>query len=130
MKTNYWDEGYSIGIEEIDSQHERLLEILNSLNEVRKEKNINELIEIFENLICYAKEHFETEENYMDKTIYSDYEFHKKEHDFFVKELEKIEKELVENNVYVGLSMAIFLKDWFVNHILKTDKFMIPYLKF
>ena len=41
---------------------------------------------------------------------------------------EEINKEIYGKNVYVSLSMRIFLTDWLVGHILKTDKGLIPYI--
>lgn len=64
----------------------------------------------------------------MKKINYPKYEEHKLEHKFFIDKLEEINKEIYEKNVYVSLSMRIFLTDWLVDHILKTDKGLIPYI--
>ena len=64
----------------------------------------------------------------MKKINYPKYVEHKEEHKFFIDKLEEINKEIYEKNVYISLSMRIFLKDWLINHILKTDREIIPYI--
>ena len=128
MEKIQWLAEYNIGLELIDTQHQKLVEILNNLNEVKKEKNIESLIRAFHDLICYSRIHFFDEEEIMKKINYPKYEEHKLEHKFFIDKLEEINKEIYEKNVYVSLSMRIFLTDWLVDHILTTDKGLIPYI--
>ena len=128
MEKIQWLGEYNIGLELIDTQHQKLVEILNNLNEIKKEKNIERLIRGFHDLICYSRIHFFDEEEIMKKINYPKYEEHKLEHKFFIDKLEEINKEIYEKNVYISLSMRIFLKDWLINHILKTDREIIPYI--
>lgn len=58
MEKIQWLAEYNIGLELIDTQHQKLVEILNNLNEVKKEKNIESLIRVFHDLICYSRIHF------------------------------------------------------------------------
>lgn len=123
-----WSTEYNIGLEPIDTQHQKLVEILNNLNEIKREKDMESLIRIFHDLICYSRIHFFDEEEIMKKINYPKYVEHKEEHKFFIDKLEEINKEIYEKNVYISLSMRIFLKDWLINHILKTDREIIPYI--
>ncbi len=128
MEKIKWSTEYNIGLEPIDTQHQKLVEILNNLNEVKREKDMESLIRIFHDLICYSRIHFFDEEEIMKKINYPKYVEHKEEHKFFIDKLEEINKEIYEKNVYISLSMRIFLKDWLINHILKTDREIIPYI--
>lgn len=128
MEKIKWSAEYNIGIEPIDTQHQKLVEILNNLNEIKKEKDMESLIRVFHDLICYSRIHFFDEEEIMKKISYPKYEEHKEEHKFFIDKLEEINKEIYEKNVYISLSMRIFLTDWLVGHILKTDRGLIPYI--
>ena len=128
MEKIKWSTEYNIGLEPIDTHHQKLVEILNNLNEVKREKDMESLIRIFHDLICYSRIHFFDEEEIMKKINYPKYVEHKEEHKFFIDKLEEINKEIYEKNVYISLSMRIFLKDWLINHILKTDREIIPYI--
>ena len=88
MEKIQWLGEYNIGLELIDTQHQKLVEILNNLNEIKKEKNIESLIRVFHDLICYSRIHFFDEEEIMKKINYPKYEEHKLEHKFFIDKLE------------------------------------------
>lgn len=129
MEKVEWDESYNIGVEVIDNQHKGLFEILNELNEIRKEKDINKLRITLNKLKDYAKVHFADEEKIMKSVEYPNLLSHLGEHSYFVDQVKKMEKELEDENVYITLSMLVFLKEWLTNHILKKDRELLPYIQ-
>lgn len=128
MEKIIWSEKYNIGVESIDSQHEYLIGIINEMISNKKNMDIKELRLILNKLITYANVHFNDEENLMLETNYPKVMEHKKLHDYFIEELETLEKEIELENIYVTFDMLIFLSKWFVNHISLNDREIMPYL--
>ncbi len=128
MKDTGWSEKLSVGNKTIDGQHQYLINLMSQI--IFSRKNKRDLVYIngvIHKLYEYAVLHFFTEEDLMKQLDYPNYESHKKEHEFFIKELEKFEKEALEGNVYVNFEIMIFLKKWLINHIQVTDKDLMPY---
>lgn len=117
-----WEDNYSIGMNEIDEQHQVLFDIINHLwEEVISRDRGAKVLSTLEELERYTVTHFTAEETFMRTHDYSGFEAHKKQHDGFIGRLRK-EREAVEAGAPVSLDMINFLKDWLINHILVQDK--------
>ena len=68
MQNVEWKQELSVGIETIDEDHKRLIELTNTLiNAIDKDIPKEELKTIFEELEAYTHYHFEREEGFMDE---------------------------------------------------------------
>ena len=124
-----WQDEYSVGVKELDEQHQHLLNIINTLlKEQRDEYNAVKLSEAISSLIHYAYVHFATEERYLAQTQFPDLKKHILEHvDFIMKTLElsfKVKKGSKDNR----LELLRYLKSWFSSHVLGVDRLYIPFL--
>lgn len=125
-----WSSKYHIGINEIDSQHKILVDIINKLyasfgsNSTKKEikKNLNELLD-------YTVYHFGNEEKYFAKFGYKDSPAHLAQHQKFIERIKKFADEFEDGDSTVSLDIINFLKDWLINHILKIDSRYVPLFK-
>ncbi len=125
-----WKDDYSFGVEEIDNQHKKMFEIINTLHDYMlagKSKNI--LSGIIKELKDYTVYHFSTEEKYFDMYDYPEKDNHKKEHNDFVGRVKEIEQEFEDGKIFISVKIMNFLKDWLRNHILGTDKKYAPFFK-
>ncbi len=76
-----WDDKYSVGISIIDNEHKKLIGIMNKAIVLEQNSsNPKEITEVLNEMNKYAQTHFATEETYMVKFNYPDYEQHRKEH--------------------------------------------------
>ncbi len=118
-----WSSGYSVGVAEIDSQHKKLIDMINSLHSAMTEnKGADVSKKIVFDIVAYTQTHFECEENYMRKFNYQGYPSHKKEHDEFAQKAISL-KERVEGKGFVlSLEILNMLKAWLQGHIMGTDK--------
>ena len=83
-----WNDSYSVNVKEIDQQHKKLFDMLNSLLEAMKEGKGKEIVgTIIKDMQSYTVIHFGTEERYMQKFEYPDYPKHKSEHEKFISKL-------------------------------------------
>lgn len=118
-----WTPELSVGVEEIDHQHQIFLGILNSLYEiVYKAERKKELVNILRQIEAYAIFHFATEEKYFDKFDYELAEGHKKKHAELLESVLKFKERYVAEGEEVLAELIGFLEDWLVDHLAKEDK--------
>lgn len=130
MKTLEWKSEHSVGIEIIDSQHKKILALINALNEEEKGKvSAKDFFTILNDLIQYAQEHFTTEETMMKAVGYPQYLEHKQEHDAFVERVFIFNAQLQSSKGELFKEVANFLAEWYDFHILTIDKRYGPYLR-
>lgn len=124
-----WSDALSVGFDEIDEDHKKLVNIVNRLNTtvVDGEKQV-EIEDILEELLEYTGWHFRHEERLMQESEYPGFLEHKKIHEDLVKQaVELFEKYQNGDDAVPGILMP-FLKDWLAEHILGEDKKTGEYL--
>ncbi|MDT8426379.1 MAG: bacteriohemerythrin [Methyloprofundus sp.] len=123
-----WNDSYKTGIDEIDEQHKKLVDILNALNEaLTLEGNHQAIIALLDQLIDYTEYHFTSEEAFMQSHEYNatDYQKHQVTHQQFVTQIKQAQQDCHYNPDKVSDELLDFLVQWLVNHILMTDKQMV-----
>lgn|SRR5574344_421807 len=118
-----WNESYSVGVKFIDEEHKKLLEILNKhYDGVIQEKDKDFMLKTMEEMRIYTKTHFGDEERYMQKYNYGLFEMHKKEHEYFISEIQEFENSWIQGHGSLSTDISLFLKKWLLNHISIEDK--------
>jgi hemerythrin len=115
-------EKFLLHIPSIDKQHQRFLNILQQLTLQEAPKEHEQLNVIINELDDYIKLHFRFEEALMKKAGYVDLDEHIEQHRFFEKEIQELRIEYNYMNPVLFEKMVIFIKKWFLDHILNTDK--------
>ncbi len=118
-----WDDRYSVGIDSIDQQHKRLIDLINQLK-TAVDYSTDEQFErqTLDALVDYTRTHFRYEEELMEKHGYPDFERHKAEHRKMIETVEKVLEDY-EGDPDTAMENALrFLKQWLLNHINGTDK--------
>ncbi|MFC1744423.1 bacteriohemerythrin [Candidatus Riflebacteria bacterium] len=122
MSILIWDEKYCVGIGEFDRQHQKFFMLVNHLYDAVERNDGKELIERkLKGIEEFYNHHFFSEEKYMEAFSYPDFEFHRKVHRSFI---ENADKHMAEYNKSgkVPHEFLEYLRDWWTEHILKTDK--------
>ena len=123
MELIQWSDKYSVNNFLIDSQHKRLVSMINLMHESMKEgKGKETLQKILNDLVGYTKEHFLTEEAMMKKANYPGYAAHKTEHDKLTEKAVDLQKSYADGKAPLTMDVLNFLKNWLTNHIEGTDK--------
>lgn len=124
-----WSEDYSVKVNGLDNQHKKLVGLINELHSAMKEGKSREVLgRIINELISYTKFHFTAEENLMLQNKYPGYAKHKEEHEAFTKKVIEFEEKFKSGSIVLSQEVILFLKDWLINHIQRTDKNYSPYL--
>ena len=123
-----WNDNFDTGINEIDVQHKKLVELLNQLSShLAYQFKSPTMDEVFNELTAYAIHHFNSEEAIWQKYFTDDawYTAHQKTHTTFIDDILAI-KANVNGASYneVMEKIVSFLTSWLVFHIIETDKCM------
>ena len=117
-----WNQSFETNIPEVDTQHRRLVEIINTLADGIGRSSMGDLQEILGQLKEYAQYHFRTEETIMDAAGYADLAEHRDEHLAFVDQLQLFDLDIILASEGLAWDMYHFLSGWLTNHILVVDK--------
>ena len=115
-----WDEALSVGVEQIDAQHQSLVAMLNTLHDASVAGDAAIVPEIVAKLKEYALMHFATEERHMKKHKYPDLFDHMSEHAFFVSKIKDFTA-TTATEVDMLPTILEFLKKWLTEHISNID---------
>ena len=89
-----WTDDFKTGIESVDNQHRKLVEIVNKFDEAaRKGKGSRIMNEILNDLIGYTTEHFVDEERLMEDAGYDQLKQHKSQHRQLLQKVERLQFE-------------------------------------
>ena len=109
-----------VGVQIIDAQHGHMIGLVNDINRaVMSGKSDDELKLLFQELLSYAAEHFETEHQLMVKHQYPGLAAHDSQHVHLTEQLTEI-----FNRFEPGDEMRLLqtTKDWLMGHIQNADK--------
>ena len=122
MKLEFKDV-YKIGINKIDGQHRELFNIFNRLERAIARQDSEEVIgDIFDFLTKYTKEHFDLEEQYMERYKYPEFKEHKDIHHEFLEEVEDMYQRYLNGYLKITSQTQTTLFEWITKHIEQTDK--------
>jgi len=124
-----WKDDYSVGIDSIDQQHKKLLNLINQL-QTAVDYSTGEQFEreALDELVDYTKTHFTYEEGLMRDNDYPDFEPHKAQHEKMFEKVKEVLAEYEQDQDTAMANAAEYLKDWLINHINGTDKEYSSYL--
>ncbi|MCP4264901.1 MAG: hemerythrin family protein [Candidatus Brocadiaceae bacterium] len=118
-----WNEKYSVNISIIDKEHKRLIRIINEAIVAKQHhSDLEEISKLLKELTMYALKHFSTEETYMAKFNYPEFQNHKNEHHDFSNKMITYCNKVIEGEYQIANEIIEYLKRWLVNHIQVTDK--------
>ena len=118
-----WSNMLSTGIGEQDTQHKKLIDMINQLNDAMQAGKGSEVLgKVLSELVNYTVFHFGYEEKLMSEHGYTDTPAHKAEHVKFVQTVGDFKKKFDAGNAVISVEIMNFLRDWLTSHIMKTDK--------
>ncbi|WNC68363.1 bacteriohemerythrin [Thalassotalea nanhaiensis] len=118
-----WKAEYSVGVESLDLDHQKLITLLNQFN-TAYDYDMGEAFEheSLRDLIAYTEYHFSREEKMMADSSYPDLDEHKKQHQLMIDKIRQIETKYQQVGHDAFQEVSEFLSGWLINHINGTDK--------
>jgi len=122
MKDLVLDGTLQIGIDEIDDDHRKLVNLFNILNHSLTEGATTDYVEsVLEELINCTVWHFSHEERLMLKYGYDRYEEHKAEHKDLIESAKALQQKFIQKGKLDEGEDIEFLERWLTEHILVAD---------
>lgn len=122
-----WRDEFSVGNNEIDTQHKKLFQIAGKAYTLLKDDLVtdkyDQIISILQELKDYTVYHFSFEEEYMKSIGYKRLLSHKVLHDDFIERINNVNLNAIDENQskYI-LETLDFIVSWIGEHILGNDK--------
>jgi hemerythrin len=125
-----WSPALSVGIAEIDAQHQELFRRAARLLDGLRRGEPEEMGELVDYLHRYAVTHFGAEEASMRNARYPGYARHKAEHDRFIGDLLVIAADLERegSGAFLALRVDHWLRGWLREHVSGTDAELARFL--
>lgn len=117
-----WRDEFKIGIEEVDFEHQELIELINELYvEAKGEDSAMAVMDCLEEIFAKISAHFALEEKVMRDLQYDQYEDHKEDHERLLDSIMDIMDEYMDNPALDEEKFSDRLNDWFVKHFSTKD---------
>jgi hemerythrin len=124
-----WREQFCVGNDLIDSDHQYLLEIINKAELALKANQLAQLPPLLDELAHYGQLHFQREEGVAKAVGYPNAEQLHVSHEALVDKLKTVRSELSDTWTDEAIThFTTFLRDWLINHVIKEDMLMKPWL--
>lgn len=124
---------YITGVPLLDEQHGQLYSLTDQARNLLKDENMlykfDELKEILSGLRTYTLSHFASEEDFMKKASYEQFDDHIKLHRSFIERLDQADDEVsrisLGNQDSILIELLDYLNEWLLQHIQNVDMEMV-----
>jgi hemerythrin len=118
-----WTPALSVGVGEIDEQHQQLIDHINdfygAFTSTTARPDVGTLLDA---MLGYTQYHFGTEEQLMQRYGYRERESHMAEHKAFVEKAVSFAARHKSGKPLLSVEVTSYLRDWVTSHIKGTDK--------
>lgn len=125
MQRVVWSREYEIGINVIDTQHQRIVEYINKLADLNGHAEHDEQAELINALIDYTYSHFAFEEALMEEAGYEFLTIHMRTHQAFTDQINELHRRFKQGED-VSMDISTLLLTWLINHIQDDDQSYAP----
>lgn len=124
-----WREQLSVGNNVIDADHKHLIKIINRIESNLAAKDFGDLKNSLDSLSQYSRTHFAAEEKIARAVGYEHGTRLHESHQALLEKLDQLKQDLAQDwTPALVESFTILLRDWLINHVIKEDLLMKPYL--
>lgn len=118
-----WSDRLSVGIERIDTEHQKLVGLINDLHAAMiKGQGRDVTGPILAGLHDYTVTHFRGEEQVLEREKYPDLEAHRAEHRALTAQVEEFRRRFEAGEIALTVALLMFLRDWLTRHIEHSDQ--------
>lgn len=129
MSLIQWNDYFSVGVKAMDQQHIKFIDMLNACLLANEKGQLQDItFDTLKDMMSYLNKHFSDEEQMMRDNDYPDIESHIELHRKFVNKTTEFLDRYTEEGGAIAEDILSFLKDWFINHIVKIDKQYTDYM--
>ena len=123
-----WNESFSVGVQVLDEQHHKIIDLINRFVEQENMTFDRDMLEsTLSELIEYGFEHLRLEETMLEEHDYPDFQKHKHEHLLYVQKITQSAKRKKSLDEDEFIELGNFLNQWWTDHILEEDMKYRPF---
>ncbi len=127
-----YSEIYKLGIESIDNQHEKWIDLYNEFNDAFFNENSpiksDKVKETIKGMYDYATYHFKYEEDFMYRIGYKKLADHRRLHRDMDTMIYDCLRKITDGVDITEERILYILRQWIINHILKEDREIKEYM--
>ena len=117
-----WRDDFKIGIEEVDFEHQELIELINESYSAAKEQGSTlAVIDFLGEIFSQISAHFALEEKVMRELKYDQYEDHKQDHEQLLDSIRDIMDDYADVSTLDEEKFGDRLNKWFTDHFSTKD---------
>jgi len=117
-----WTPIYSVNNDELDSHHQKMFHILNTIYEnVMNSREVDCVLTIIDELLALVRTHVSLEEQIMNEKCYPDIDAHVATHNEFLHEIERLRSNHYDNDLEATNELIIVLGNWLLHHVINED---------
>ena len=125
-----WHEQLSVGNDLIESDHKYLIDLINQSELALATKSRAELTTALDKLSRYSTAHFSMEEKVATAVGYGQVDHLNKSHEALLLKLDQVKQEIGDEWTDASAEhFCAFLRTWLINHVIKEDMLLKPFLK-
>jgi hemerythrin len=122
MKLIEWRNEFKLGIEEVDFEHQELIELINaSYSEADKKDSSMAVLYFLGEIYSKISAHFALEEKHMKELNYDQYEDHKQDHERLLDDILDIMDNFRDTASLDREEFGKRLTEWFTQHFKTKD---------
>lgn len=128
MSLLLWKDEYSVGVKELDAQHQKMFVLINQFYELMRDKTDKENMEaVLKELTDYASYHLATEEKLFAEHGYPNSEAHIKQHDEYREKINDFMRR--KDETLLSFDIIDYLEDWWLGHVTGADQGYVGFFK-
>jgi len=118
-----WTEKFSVGIDDIDKQHQKWISIVNELHDsIMEGRGLSILEKLVKEMEEYTDFHFSKEEEMLEKAGWPELDRHKRIHFSFKQQITTLKRDILSGEIVLRSQVMSVIKNWLTDHILKEDQ--------
>lgn len=117
-----WRDEFSVGVPDVDHEHQELIGLINELHAaISSSDNAYSVLDFLGEIYAHVSAHFALEEKIMRERKYDHYAEHKADHEDLLDELRDIMDDYEENAWFSDDEFALAVGKWFSEHFRTRD---------
>lgn len=115
-----WSPDLDTGIEVIDRQHQRIVDYINQIEELKDHHDRRVIKQVLDDLVDYTQSHFAFEESLQEEAGYKYAKPHQKVHQLFIRRINEYQQRFALGQD-ITEELHQVLVSWLINHIRRDD---------
>jgi hemerythrin-like metal-binding protein len=117
-----WKDEFSVGVPDVDLEHQQLIALINDLHATLSAENPDfGVMDFLGEIYAHVSAHFALEEKIMREHRYDQFGDHKEDHERLLDELRDIMDDYEENAYFNDAEFAGHVERWFTEHFKTRD---------